>query len=71
MTEVELLTMFQEVAIVDGVTVVKFGFARYGSVYLDLGSHPKLLRWLVLGFDLRCSTCSMVVSTTMTTYPIN
>lgn len=41
MTEVELLTMFQEVAIVDGVTVVKFGFARYGSVYLDLGSHPK------------------------------
>lgn len=32
MTEVELLTMFQEVAIVDGVTVVKFGLARYGSV---------------------------------------
>lgn len=35
------------------------------------GLTPQALRWLVLGFDLRCSICYMVVSTTMTTYPIN
>uniref|UniRef100_A0A0E0KTS7 Uncharacterized protein n=1 Tax=Oryza punctata TaxID=4537 RepID=A0A0E0KTS7_ORYPU len=62
--EAELLTTFQKVAIVDEVTVIKdmplvvwIRTPRFGL------ATPKLLCWLVLGFDLGVSTCSMEVTT--------